>query len=316
MTQQVRQSGLNHSTVEQGAGSPDAQDNGTRRRRRNAVGLGVVVGLAIGIVVPGVAYLGYVAGQSEQESDRVEALSPAEEATQSNSDAPATSTTLAEATSTSASSAEPDSGSTEESESGVADQDGVLTLPDGFTPSDPHYEARVAQAASYFVVRENRVFLYGFTQSQELLAREAALTGLITGGEDNYVVERVVDPDAPIPESLQIFVDDRVLFGYNSAEIDQESYPALGFAAGLMDIAPDARITIIARSDAQGDADYNLELSRRRGAAVAALWIQQGVDPDRIEVVARGESDAQAADEADNRSVEFVVTGVNLTLGS
>ena len=51
-----------------------------------------------------------------------------------------------------------------------------------------------------------------------------------------------------------------------------------------------SRLTVYARSDAMGDATYNLDLSYRRGRRVADLLAREGVDRRKIVVVAYGEA--------------------------
>ncbi len=196
----------------------------------------------------------------------------------------------------------------------VGAADGRLLLPDGFVPSDPNYEQRIQNAPQYAVVRGGIVYLYGFARSQELLEQAVAVTAGVMG-PDGYVVERIVDPDAPEVDGAPIYVDDKVLFAFNSTELDPASLPILDLGVALMLQNPTAEMVIIARSDAVGRADTNLEISRERGQAVVDYWASKGVEPSRMTVDARGEADASEDDDeqtaALNRSVEFVVSGIN-----
>ncbi|MEM9564338.1 MAG: OmpA family protein [Actinomycetota bacterium] len=195
----------------------------------------------------------------------------------------------------------------------VGAADGQLLLPDGFVPSDPNYEQRIQNAPQYAVVRGGIVYLYGFARSQELLDEAIAVTAGVMGPE-GYVVERIVDPDAPEVDGAPIYVDDKVLFAFNSTELDPASLPILDLGVALMLQNPTAEMVIIARSDAVGSADTNLEISERRGQAVVEYWASKGVETERMTVDARGEADASEDDDeqtaALNRSVEFVVSGI------
>lgn len=195
----------------------------------------------------------------------------------------------------------------------IGEADGLLLLPEGFVPSDPNYETRIQSNTEYAVVRGGKVYLYGFAPDEATLQRSAAVTAAVMG-PDGYVVERVIDPDAPETEAGSVFVDDKVLFAFNSAELAADSLPVLDLGVSLMLLNPGAEILVIARSDAVGSADTNLEISRRRGQAVVDYAVSQGVEPERLTIDARGEADASESDDeqtaALNRSVEFVVSGV------
>lgn len=192
--------------------------------------------------------------------------------------------------------------------------DGQLLLPEGFVPSDPNYESRIEQSTQYAVVRGGKVYLYGFSPTQEALDEAIAVTAGVMG-PDGYVVERFVDPDATDGEGASIFVDDKVLFAFNSTELDPASLPILDLGVGLMLQNPTARMLIIARSDAVGAADVNLQISQDRGDAVVDYWVSKGVERSRMTVDARGEADASETDDTEvaalNRSVEFMVSDID-----
>ncbi len=191
--------------------------------------------------------------------------------------------------------------------------DGQLLLPDGFVPSDPNYESRIQGAAEYAVVRGGKVYLYGFSTTQEDLDRSIAITEGVMG-PDGYVVERFVDPDAPQGVGAPIYVDDKVLFAFNSTELEAASLPILDLGTALMLQNPTAKMLIIARTDAVGGEEANLEISQRRGQAVVDYWASAGVEPSRMTIEARGEADASESDSEEaaalNRSVEFVVSEI------
>jgi outer membrane protein OmpA-like peptidoglycan-associated protein len=61
-------------------------------------------------------------------------------------------------------------------------------------------------------------------------------------------------------------------------------------AARLILVNQPSKIRVSGYSDTMGDPDYNMELSEQRAQAVADSLIAAGVDADRIEVLAFGES--------------------------
>lgn len=107
----------------------------------------------------------------------------------------------------------------------------------------------------------------------------------------------------------------RVQFAYDSDELENEailSLRALGKA--LRDPRlKDYRFEIIGHTDAKGSDAYNLELSRRRAAAVVEhLVFFHNVDRDRLVAIGMGEKDPVNPDDpeaAENRRVEIVNVG-------
>jgi outer membrane protein OmpA-like peptidoglycan-associated protein len=103
-----------------------------------------------------------------------------------------------------------------------------------------------------------------------------------------------------------------ILFDVNSDRIRGESYGTLKEIAGVLKENPDLRVRIVGHTDADGDEASNLDLSRRRAAAVkAALASEFAIDTARMETDGRGESEPAApndtqAGKANNRRVEFV----------
>ncbi len=293
---------------------------GTGRRRGGlAVGLliGLLGGLLLAVVAGGAYWLGTrqsdetatapsADGSQAQRGDEV--ASPTADADadgEGGAETEATATTLE---------VETTDGAGDLDTPPVGEADGQLLLPAGFVPSDPNYESRIGQSTQYAVVRGGKVYLYGFAPTQEALEDAIAVTEGVMG-PDGYVVERLIDPDATDGEGSSIFVDDKVLFGFNSTELDPASLPILDLGVGLMLQNPTARMLIIARSDAVGSAEVNLRISQDRGDAVVDYWVSKGVERSRMTVDARGEADASETDDVEvaalNRSVEFVVSDID-----
>lgn len=103
-----------------------------------------------------------------------------------------------------------------------------------------------------------------------------------------------------------------ILFDVNSDKIKPESYGTLKEMATVLKEYPDLKVKIVGHTDADGNDDSNLDLSKRRAAAVkAALAKEFSIDESRMETDGRGESepidknDSPAA-KANNRRVEFI----------
>lgn len=103
-----------------------------------------------------------------------------------------------------------------------------------------------------------------------------------------------------------------ILFDKGSDKIKPESYGTLKDIAAVLNENADVRVQIIGHTDADGDDASNLELSKKRAAAVkTALSSEFTIDASRMETDGKGES--QPADKndtevgkANNRRVEFV----------
>jgi OmpA-OmpF porin, OOP family len=92
-----------------------------------------------------------------------------------------------------------------------------------------------------------------------------------------------------------------VQFDFNSDVVKPDSAPQLEAIAELLRGAPEMNLMVVGHTDASGSSDYNLELSRRRAAAVvAALTSSYGIAADRLTATGVG----MAAPVASNRTGE------------
>ncbi len=154
--------------------------------------------------------------------------------------------------------------------------------------------------------------LEGAVPSDEIAGEIAARAGAILG-EENVVNNYTIDPDIPFADSGPLVVEDLILFPTSSSQINPAFAPLLDLGTNLLTQFPNVTITVVSHTDAVGPADANLALSQQRGDAVAAYWIERGIDASRITVDARGESDllvpTDGAEQA-NRRAEFIITGL------
>ncbi len=108
------------------------------------------------------------------------------------------------------------------------------------------------------------------------------------------------------------FVTRGILFDVNSDHIKPESFGVLKDIAGVLNENPTVKITIVGHTDADGDDAANLDLSKRRAAAVKqALEKEFNVSGDRIQTDGKGESQPvdkndTSEGKANNRRVEFI----------
>ena len=120
-------------------------------------------------------------------------------------------------------------------------------------------------------------------------------------------------PAQVIIEGGHISILKNVNFETGSARIDRDSYSILNQVALVLRAHPEIkRIRIEGHTDEVGTREYNMDLSRRRAAAVREYLISRHVKPDRLtsegygpdRPLARGRDEASRAK---NRRVEFVV---------
>jgi len=103
-----------------------------------------------------------------------------------------------------------------------------------------------------------------------------------------------------------------ILFDVNSANIKAESYGTIKEIANVLKENADVKVKIIGHTDSDGDDKSNMELSKRRAAAVKEFLAKEfSIDESRMETDGMGESkpvDKNSTPEgkANNRRVEFV----------
>ncbi|NNC79729.1 MAG: OmpA family protein [Acidimicrobiales bacterium] len=159
-----------------------------------------------------------------------------------------------------------------------------------------------------------KVYLRGEVPSQDI-ADLIASRAVAVLGQENVVVEYVLNPEAPVPNSAPLYVDDKVLFAVSSAEINPGFAPLLDLGTSLMQQIDTVRISVIAHTDSVGSEEANQLLSERRAQGVKAYWLDAGIDASRIDAIGLGESVPQADNllgegRAANRRAEFIVHGI------
>ncbi len=103
-----------------------------------------------------------------------------------------------------------------------------------------------------------------------------------------------------------------ILFDVNSADIKPESYGTLKEMANVLKEYPDMKVKIVGHTDSDGNDAGNLDLSKRRAAAVrTALSKEFSIDESRMETDGKGETvpmdkNDTPAGKANNRRVEFI----------
>ncbi|HVF98194.1 MAG TPA: OmpA family protein [Flavisolibacter sp.] len=153
-----------------------------------------------------------------------------------------------------------------------------------------------------------------------------AIIGAVLGGVGGAVIGRKMDKqaeemkkvlgDAEVVregEGIVINFKEKVLFGYDQAELGTSAQTSLGKLVKILNAYPDTDIQIIGHTDSKGSDDYNQALSERRANSVATYLRSNAITSTRVKAVGKGETDPVAANETDddralNRRVEFVIT--------
>jgi OOP family OmpA-OmpF porin len=105
-----------------------------------------------------------------------------------------------------------------------------------------------------------------------------------------------------------------ILFDLNSATIKPESYGVVKEIAAVLKENPAVKIKIIGHTSSDGDDKANMELSKKRAAAVKELLVSDfGIDTATIETEGKGETQPVGDNKtkegkAQNRRVEFIKT--------
>ncbi len=110
--------------------------------------------------------------------------------------------------------------------------------------------------------------------------------GAPTTGVDRIVREGSFAPGTQ--DDLRQTVGDTVLFGFDSAELDNQSRAVLDRQVTWLERYPALSVTVEGHADERGTRDYNLALGERRATAVRNYLTAMGVDRNRITTVTFG----------------------------
>jgi outer membrane protein OmpA-like peptidoglycan-associated protein len=162
-------------------------------------------------------------------------------------------------------------------------------------------ESRMANVPNAVFPRTDRLFVdvSSATQDRPILMGPVRIA---SGGADLY--DRLAADGRVATQGI--------LFDVDSDRIRPESTPTLKEIGTMLQEHPDLRISIEGHTDNDGDDAYNLDLSKRRAAAVRDFLITDyDIDPDRLESEGFGESMPTVPNDTpegkqQNRRVELV----------
>jgi outer membrane protein OmpA-like peptidoglycan-associated protein len=154
---------------------------------------------------------------------------------------------------------------------------------------------------------------------------KGAIIGAVVGGAAGAIIGQQMDRQADdldddlegadvtrVGEGIEVTFDSALLFDFDSAELRRNARQNLRELAESLENYPRTDILIVGHTDATGPEDYNQELSEDRARAAAAFLYDQGIRPDRVETLGRGESEPVATNDTEagrqqNRRVEVAI---------
>ncbi len=115
-----------------------------------------------------------------------------------------------------------------------------------------------------------------------------------------------------VGEGIKVTFDSGILFDFDSDALRSEARANLADLAASLDEYEGTRVLVVGHTDGRGTDAYNQGLSERRAGAARTYLLSQGLTPDRVEAVGRGESEPVADNETDagrqaNRRVEVAI---------
>ncbi|MEZ8435871.1 OmpA family protein [Vibrio splendidus] len=133
--------------------------------------------------------------------------------------------------------------------------------------------------------------------------------------------EPITEPAVVVEEKMAVVVTkaqtesySQEMFATNSTELSTDGKIALMPLVEVLKAHPQSSVAVVGHTDSTGGAEYNLMISKKRAAAVAAYIEEQGIEADRITASGEGEenpiaSNATAEGRAQNRRVDATIPG-------
>jgi OmpA-OmpF porin, OOP family len=116
-------------------------------------------------------------------------------------------------------------------------------------------------------------------------------------------------PPPPAPPPVRNFL---VFFDFDKSTLTPRAMDIVKEAANVAKAGQNTRVTCTGHTDTAGPAAYNMALSLRRANTVKDGLVREGVAPEAITVIGRGEeallvATADGVREPQNRRVEIVI---------
>ncbi|MEZ8463833.1 OmpA family protein [Vibrio splendidus] len=133
--------------------------------------------------------------------------------------------------------------------------------------------------------------------------------------------EPITEPAVVVEEKTTVVVTkaqtesfSQGMFETNSTELSTDGKIALMPLVEVLKAHPQSSVDVVGHTDSTGAAEYNLMISKKRAAAVAAYIEEQGIEADRITASGEGEENPIASNDtaegrAQNRRVDATIPG-------
>jgi OOP family OmpA-OmpF porin len=131
--------------------------------------------------------------------------------------------------------------------------------------------------------------------------------------------ESITEPAVVVEEKTTVVVTkaqtesySQEMFATNSTELSTDGKTALEPLVEVLKTHPQSTVDVVGHTDSTGAAEYNMMISEKRAAAVAAHIEEQGIDAERISVSGKGEENPVASNDtaegrAQNRRVDATI---------
>ena len=152
-----------------------------------------------------------------------------------------------------------------------------------------------------------------------------AIIGAVVGGTIGAVIGHQMDQQAKelqqnipgavvarVGEGITVTFASGLLYDFDSDVIRAEAASNLRSLAASLGKYPNTDLLIVGHTDAVGTSEYNQALSERRAVAAGNYLTGQGVNPERLRSVGRGETEPIAVNNTErgrqlNRRVEVAI---------
>lgn len=94
--------------------------------------------------------------------------------------------------------------------------------------------------------------------------------------------------DQQAAASQEVEVQDRVFFGYDSSEVNDEAKKILDVQVAWLKSDPNIKITIEGHCDERGTREYNIALGEKRANSAKKYLVANGINASRIKTVSYG----------------------------
>ncbi|MCG9639795.1 OmpA family protein [Vibrio sp. Isolate34] len=131
--------------------------------------------------------------------------------------------------------------------------------------------------------------------------------------------EPITEPAVVVEEKSTVVVTkaqtesySKGMFATNSTELSTDGKIALQPLVEVLKAHPQSTVVVVGHTDSTGAAEYNMMISKKRAAAVAAHIEEQGIEAERITATGEGEENPVASNDtaegrAQNRRVEATI---------